>query len=256
MALIRPDNALEQTWIQKCCCRFMCKGPIPRHVAFIMDGNRRFAAKKHVERIEGHTRGFDKLAEVLKWCQDLGVEEVTVFAFSAENFKRSKEEVESLMELARHKLALIMQERDQLKANGVKIRVIGELKQLPEDIQNMAQEVMSITKDHARCCLNVCFAYTSRHEMVQAMKDISLRLRNGTLQEDQITDDLFGKTLQIPSVDLAIRTSGEIRLSDFLMWQCSEACLEFTDALWPEFSIWNFYAAILKYQYFIAAKKS
>lgn len=248
MSLIRDDGSLEPTWIQNFCARIVRRGRIPRHVAFIMDGNRRYAVKKQVMKLEGHSKGFDKLAETLKWCQDLGVQEVSVYAFSAENFKRSKEEVDGLMELARRKFERIMEEKDKLQAHGVRINVIGEMNLLAPDIQEMASKIESITRSNNKCLLNICLAYTSRLEISAAMKRLATGVEQGLILPEDITDDLITKTLEISPVDLLIRTSGEVRLSDFLLWQSSFSYLSFLKPLWPEFSIWDFYGAILQYQ--------
>ena len=247
MALV-PRNGIEKSWIETFFSSILCNGPIPKHVAFIMDGNRRFAAKKHVERIEGHRKGFDKLSEMLRWCHNLGIPEVTVYAFSAENFKRSQEEVDSLMELARNKFAKILEEVDQLLAHGIQILIVGELHMLPLDILDLAKRLMDATKTCSKCRLNVCVAYTSRLEMTQAVRDMTWGLENGLIDSSDINESLISKVLQIPEVDLLIRTSGEIRLSDFLLWQSSFSYLSFLKVLWPEFSMWDFYSAILQYQ--------
>ena len=243
-----PKKEVELSWIEKFCSGILCQGPIPKHVAFIMDGNRRFAAKKHVERIEGHRQGFDKLSEMLRWCHNLKIPEVTVYAFSAENFKRSKDEVDSLMELARIKFAKILEEVDQLQAHGIRISIVGELHLLPTDIQELAKNLMDSTKQCTKCCLNVCVAYTSRLEMTQAVRDIAWGLEKGWIETEDINEKLMDRVLQISQVDLLIRTSGEIRLSDFLLWQSSYSFLSFLNALWPEFSVWDFYYSILQYQ--------
>lgn len=248
MSLIRDDGSLEPTWIQKVCARVVQRGPIPRHVAFIMDGNRRYAVKKQVMKLEGHSKGFDKLAETLKWCQDLGVKEVSVYAFSAENFKRSKEEVDGLMELARRKFQRIMEEKDKLQAHGVRINVVGEMNLLASDIQEMAAKIENITRSNNKCRFNICLAYTSRLEISTAMKKMAFGVEQGYILPEDITDDLITKTLEVSPVDLLIRTSGEVRLSDFLLWQSSFSYLSFLKPLWPEFSIWDFYGAILQYQ--------
>lgn len=248
MSLIRDDGSFDLTWAQSLFARVIKRGKIPRHVAFIMDGNRRYASKTRVQKIEGHSKGFDKLAESLKWCQDLGVEEVTVYVFSAENFKRTKEEVDGLMELARQKFAIIMNEKEKLEAHGVRVCVVGELSLLAPDIRQMAENIQDITKSNNKCRLNICLAYTSRLEMTAAIRELAWGVQSGLLLPDDITDELFTDTLEIPSVDLVIRTSGEVRLSDFLLWQSSFSYLSFLKALWPEFSIWDFYGAILQYQ--------
>ena len=243
-----PKKDVEKSWIEKFCSGVLCQGPIPKHVAFIMDGNRRFAAKKHVDRIEGHRKGFDKLSEMLRWCHNLGIPQVTVYAFSAENFKRSKEEVDSLMELARLKFAKILEEVDQLQAHGIQILLVGELHLLPQDIQDLAKKLMDSTKSCSKCRLNVCVAYTSRLEMTQAVRDCTWGLEKELIEPNDINEELMDRVLQIPKVDLLIRTSGEIRLSDFLLWQSSYSYLSFLKTLWPEFSMFDFYGAILQYQ--------
>ncbi|KAF2880569.1 hypothetical protein ILUMI_25607 [Ignelater luminosus] len=148
------DNSL--TWFQKFCINVLKCGPIPRHVAFIMDGNRRFAKKIHLKRKDGHTRGFDKLAETLQWCLVLGIKEVTVYAFSIENFKRSSDEVDTLMDLAREKYKRLMEEKDKLMAEGVCIRVIGNLELLPEDIRKLIAEAIIMTKDNNKVFFEYC----------------------------------------------------------------------------------------------------
>ena len=254
MSLV-PQSEVEKSWFEKLCSGVICRGPIPNHVAFIMDGNRRFAAKKHVQRIEGHRKGFDKLSEMLRWCHNLNIPEVTVYAFSAENFKRSREEVDSLMELARIKFAKILEEVEQLKAHGIQIRLVGELHLLPWDIEELAKKLMDATKHCSKCRLNVCVAYTSRLEMTQMVRDCTWGLEQGLIQESDITEHLINKTLQISDVDVLIRTSGEVRLSDFLLWQSSYSFLSFLDVLWPEFSMIDFYYAILRYQTSYSAVK-
>ncbi|XP_072357084.1 dehydrodolichyl diphosphate synthase complex subunit DHDDS isoform X2 [Scyliorhinus torazame] len=208
------------SWIQEAelnlrerlCASILKVGPMPEHVAFIMDGNRRYAQKCRVEREQGHSRGFEKLAETLRWCLNLNIREVTVYAFSIENFKRSKEEVDGLMELARQKFTRLLEEQ---------------------------------------CFLNVCFAYTSRHEITSAVREMALGVEEGLLKPSDLSESLLGWCLYSsgsPDPDLLIRTSGEVRLSDFLLWQTSHSCLVFQPVLWPEYSFWNLCQAILQYQ--------
>nr|XP_022292130.1 dehydrodolichyl diphosphate synthase complex subunit DHDDS-like [Crassostrea virginica] len=246
-----PEHKTGQSWIHRVCQRILKTGPIPRHVAFIMDGNRRFAVKNHMERAEGHFKGFDKLAETLEWCLDVGVTEVTVYAFSIENFKRSKDEVDCLMELARQKFARLMQEKELIQKHQVCVRVLGNLTMLPMDIQELIAECVHFSKDNKRAVLNVCFAYTSRDEICAAMREVAEGVQLGLIKESDVSEDLMEKCLytsQSPHPDLLIRTSGEVRLSDFLLWQTSYSCLSFVEVLWPEFSIWHLYGAILHYQ--------
>ncbi|KAI4488962.1 hypothetical protein M0804_004460 [Polistes exclamans] len=231
--------------------KILKSGEIPKHVAFIMDGNRRFANKKHIEKIGGHTQGFHKLTETLQWCLDLGVVEVTVYAFSIENFKRSKEEVDGLMELARQKFQSLINEKQKLMENGVCVRIIGNLELVPENLRKLMAEAIIITKNNSKAFLNIAFAYTSRDEMTYAIKDILKGIRDADILPEDINEDLISKclyTYNSPNPDLLIRTSGEIRLSDFLIWQVSNSCIYFADVLWPEFSAWDLFGAIFYYQ--------
>uniref|UniRef100_A0A8C4R5Y3 Alkyl transferase n=1 Tax=Eptatretus burgeri TaxID=7764 RepID=A0A8C4R5Y3_EPTBU len=252
-------KAITMSWISedsssllsRFCASILKAGPMPRHVAFIMDGNRRFARKRHVERHQGHTQGFDKLAQTLKWCLDLNIHEVTVYAFSIDNFKRSKEEVDSLMELARNKFSRLLEEIDNLKKHGVCIRVLGDLKLLPKDIQVLIAHAVVATQHHNKCFLNVCFAYTSRHEITNAVREMAWGVEQGLILPSDITEELLGKCLYTrhsPDPDLLIRTSGEVRLSDFLLWQTAYTCLVFQSVLWPEFRVWHLHHAVLQYQ--------
>ncbi|XP_071494705.1 dehydrodolichyl diphosphate synthase complex subunit DHDDS-like [Diadema antillarum] len=241
----------QKTWLQSCCLRILKCGPVPQHVAFIMDGNRRFAKKQSVQTIEGHSLGFEKLAETLQWCLDLGITEVTVYAFSIENFKRSREEVDGLMELARKKFLRLLEERDQIMKHGVCIRVIGDLNLLPRDVQEVVAEAMHISQHNTRATLNVCLAYTSRQEMASAVRDVAQGVEEGLLLPSDVSEELLEKCLytnKSRDPDLLVRTSGEVRLSDFLLWQSGYSVLSFVNVLWPEFSIWHLFAAVLHYQ--------
>ncbi|KYN20361.1 PREDICTED: dehydrodolichyl diphosphate synthase complex subunit DHDDS-like [Trachymyrmex cornetzi] len=238
-------------WFQSLALRIIRTGEVPKHVAFIMDGNRRYANKQNLQQGEGHSKGFDKMTEMLNWCMDLGVVEVTVYAFSIENFKRSKEEVDGLMDLARQKFKRLLEEKEKLMDVGVCVRVIGNLSLIPEDLCKLIAEAMTITKENNKAFLNLAFAYTSRDEIAHAINDVIQGVKDADIlpediNEDLITDCLY--TYKSPNPDLLIRTSGETRLSDFLMWQISHTCLYFTEVLWPEFNIWNFLGAIFYYQ--------
>ncbi|NWT58710.1 DHDDS synthase, partial [Erythrocercus mccallii] len=241
----------ELTIIERFCANIIKAGPMPKHVAFIMDGNRRYAQKCHVERQQGHSQGFDKLAQTLRWCLNLGIQEVTVYAFSIENFKRSKEEVDGLMDLARQKFSRLLEEQENLKKHGVCIRVLGDLPLLPVDIQELIAQAVLATRNYNKCFLNVCFAYTSRHEISNAVREMAWGVEQGLLEPSDVSESLLDKCLYTnnsPDPDLLIRTSGEVRLSDFLLWQTSHSCLVFQSVLWPEYSFWNLCEAILQFQ--------
>jgi len=230
-------------------------GIVPRHIALIMDGNRRFAKKNSVRHVEGHTRGFDKLSETLQWCLDLGVQEVTVYAFSIENFKRTKEEVDDLIELSRQKFQRLLDEQDKLMEHGVCIRIIGNLTLIPMDVRKLIAKAMLITRQNDKVFLNVAFAYTSRDEITNAIRDVVYGIKSDDILPDVVDEDLISKclyTCHSPDPELLIRTSGEVRLSDFLMWQSTGTYLYFAEVLWPEFSIWDLLSAVFHYQRFRA----
>ncbi|XP_068592464.1 dehydrodolichyl diphosphate synthase complex subunit DHDDS isoform X2 [Cebidichthys violaceus] len=241
----------ELNLLEKISANILKAGPMPKHVAFIMDGNRRFARKKHMERQEGHMQGFNKLAETLRWCKHLNIQEVTVYAFSIENFKRTQNEVDGLMELARQKFEKLLDERENLEKHGVCIRVLGDLNMLPLDLQQLIAKAVVSTKAHNKCFLNVCFAYTSRYEITNAVREMAWGVERGLIKASDVSESLLSECLysnKSPNPDLLIRTSGEVRLSDFLLWQTSHSCLVFQSVLWPEYSFWNLCEAILQYQ--------
>jgi ditrans,polycis-polyprenyl diphosphate synthase len=209
-------------WYQRLAVNIIKSGPVPNHIAFIMDGNRRFATKINKKKYEGHAEGFEKLSETLQWCLDLGIKEVTVYAFSIENFKRSPEEVDTLMSLAREKFKKMLEEQDKLMEQGICIRIIGNLKLLPLDIQKTVAEAMLLTKNNKTAILNVAFAYTSRDELTSSMTTILEGVECGDLDVKDIDEHLIDKCLytrHCSEPDLLLRTSGESRFSDFLLWQ-------------------------------------
>lgn len=211
------------SWTQRLALKVLKSGNVPRHVAFIMDGNRRYANKLHLSSVaEGHVHGFDKLAETLQWCLEIGIEEVTVYAFSIENFKRSQSEVDRLMELAREKFSKFMEEADQLNERGICVRMIGNWSLLPIDLQKCMAEAMMLTRNNTKAVLNVAFAYTSRDEIANSVKGIVDGVRRLELEPCDINDTLIRQCMysgKSSDPDLLVRTSGEVRLSDFLLWQ-------------------------------------
>lgn len=214
------------SWTQRLALKILRTGQVPRHVAFIMDGNRRFANKQHLSSaIDGHVHGFSKLAETLQWCRDIGIEEVTVYAFSIENFKRPSTEVDGLMRLSREKFAKFMEEKDELDKRGVCVRMIGNWSLLPIDLQQKIAEVVLMTRNNSKAILNVAFAYTSRDEITHSIKAIVDGVRQNELEPCDISESLIRRCMytgESSDPDLLVRTSGEIRLSDFLLWQVSK----------------------------------
>ncbi|XP_068627642.1 dehydrodolichyl diphosphate synthase complex subunit DHDDS [Battus philenor] len=236
------------TFFQLFCIKVVKNGRIPNHIAFIMDGNRRFAKKNSVQSSVGHHKGFDKLSETLKWCLDLGVPEVTVYAFSIENFKRSEEEVAALMDLARDKFKKLLDEIDLINEWGVRIHVAGHLSLLPEDLRSLVAQAMLATRHNNILQLNIAYAYTGRDEISRAASHIVNGVKNEELSIEDIDENLVSQTLDLGEAELLVRTSGEVRLSDFMLWQVSNTVLYFSDVLWPEFTIWNLLAAIIHFQ--------
>nr|ACO10812.1 Dehydrodolichyl diphosphate synthase [Caligus rogercresseyi] len=243
------EKAPSYSWWERLLMSILQTGALPRHVAFIMDGNRRFARKSQVDLIRGHSSGFDKLSETLFWCRDLGIEEVTVYAFSIENFKRPQKEVQELMELAREKFKRLLSETERLKEKGVRVQVLGNLSLLPEDLQKTIGQCVNATKGHNKCTLNVAFAYTSREELTSSIRRAATdpSSQNTTLNPKSLENYFYGEGSR--RVDLLIRTSGEVRLSDFMLWQSSYAVTYFTQVLWPEFRLTHLMAGIFHYQH-------
>ncbi|XP_034825117.1 dehydrodolichyl diphosphate synthase complex subunit DHDDS [Maniola hyperantus] len=240
------ENCLS--FFQLFCIKVIKTGRIPQHLALIMDGNRRYAKKLSVGSTEGHNKGFDKLSEVLKWCLDLGIPEVTVYAFSIENFKRSQDEVDALMELASDKFKRLLEEIDQINEWGVRMHVAGRLSLLPAELQALVSKAMLATRQNNKLRLNIAYSYTGRDEISRAASNIIDSVKNKELTADDIDEELISQTLDLGEPELLVRTSGEVRLSDFMLWQVNRTVLYFTDVLWPEFTIWNLLAAIIHFQ--------
>ena len=218
----------------------MIEDNIPKHVAVVLDGNRRYAKKLLIPQLMGHEKGFNKIKDLLNWCLDIGVKELTLYCFSTENFNRDKKEVDYLFNLFRKKID-IFKEDDVIVDNKVKITFAGRLSMFPEDMQEKMKEVMEKTKDHEEYKLNLALAYGAKSEIVDAVKKIvSDNIKPEDVNEGIITERLYLSD----DVDLFIRPGGEKRLSNFLLWQASYAELYFSDKLWPEFSKEDFLDAI------------
>ena len=226
----------------------LLKGPIPEHVAIILDGNGRWAKKRGLPRTAGHKEGALNVREMTKICGDLNIKALTVYAFSTENWKRPEEEVNFLMKLP---LQFFNDFAPELMANGVRLKVIGNVKQLPQELQDKIAELSSKTKENKKLVLTIALNYGSRDEMTQAIQSIATKVEGGHLMPQMITEELISNHLwthDLPPLDLMIRTSGEERISNFLLWQLAYAELYFTDVLWPDFKQPAFYEAIQSYQ--------
>jgi tritrans,polycis-undecaprenyl-diphosphate synthase [geranylgeranyl-diphosphate specific] len=219
---------------------------VPEHVAIIMDGNRRFAKELGLPPNTGHLFGRDKLEEVLEWCFDLGIKNLTVYAFSAENFERNNNEVRELMDLCKKELEIASKD-SRIHKNKVKIRVLGRLESLPDDISKSAQQIMDETKDYDKYSFNIALAYSGREEIIQAIQKIAEDVKDDKLIIEDIKEPIVSKYLYtngIPDPDLILRTSGEERISNFLLWQLAYSELYFSDVYWPAFQKRDFLRAI------------
>jgi undecaprenyl diphosphate synthase len=221
---------------------------LPKHVAIIMDGNGRWAKQQGEQRVFGHQNGVRSVKECTEAAAELGIEYLTMYAFSAENWNRPQEEVNALMSLL---VSTINSELDTLNKNKIRLMAIGDLKSLPNECYNELMSAIDNTKNNDRLTLVLALSYSSKQEITFAAKAIATDVLNGVISIDSITQDTIPKylfTSNIPDPELMIRTSGEHRISNFLMWQLSYAELYFTDKLWPEFERQDFFDAIVDYQ--------
>jgi undecaprenyl diphosphate synthase len=222
--------------------------PAPRHVAIIMDGNGRWAAKRHLPRKLGHKAGVEAVRKIVRDAGELGVEYLTLYGFSSENWKRPPEEVGDLMELLRY---FIRKDLAELHQNGVNIRIIGDREGLEPDILKMIDEAQELTAGNSRLKLIIAFNYGGQSEITNAVRRLAEKAKRGELDPADITPETVEAHLDtagVPSPDLVIRTSGEKRLSNFLIWQSAYAELVFTDVFWPDFSRKDLEAAFREYQ--------
>jgi undecaprenyl diphosphate synthase len=210
-------------------------GKIPRHVAIIMDGNGRWAKRRLLPRIAGHRKGIEAAKTVVRAAGDLGVDVLTLYAFSTENWRRPADEVGDLMGLLRH---FIVSDLDELAANGVRLRIIGEYKALQPDLVDLIDKAIVRTASNSKTTLVIALNYGSQAEILRATCLLAEQVRDGVIESSDITEQMMESVLDtadLPPPDLVIRTSGEQRLSNFLMWQAAYAELMFVDTLWPDF---------------------
>lgn len=222
--------------------------PMPRHVAIIMDGNGRWAAERGLSRIEGHRRGADTVRNVIKAAGELGIPYLTLFSFSSENWSRPANEVSALMELLRR---FIRKHLAELHKNSVKLRMIGTRRGVDEGIIKLIEDAEKLTRDNSRLTLNMAFNYGARDEILRVARKLGREIENGRMTASDITEERFSAALDtagIPDPDLLIRTSGELRISNFLLWQCAYTEFVFPEVYWPDFTRQEFEAAIHEYQ--------
>jgi undecaprenyl diphosphate synthase len=240
MALAKTKSVFSES--------FLDPSNIPQHIAVIMDGNRRWAKEHHLPVWEGHRKGAESLKQIVESCGDLGVKVLTAYAFSKENWKRSKEEIEIILHLFDFYLR---KERENLYRAGVRFRVIGHPQEMGEKLQAEFKKTEEYTAENSKLLLNLAVNYGGRTEMLDAVKKISQKVKNGELELSQIDENLISDhlyTAGVPDPDLLIRTSGELRISNFLLWQMAYAEFWFTPLLWPDFKKADLVKAIADYQ--------
>jgi len=221
---------------------------VPQHVAIIMDGNGRWAKNKGMARVFGHKNALTSVRESIEGATEIGVKAITLYAFSTENWNRPKLEVNALMSLL---VSSLKKEFASFQKNGVQVSAIGNLTSLPKKAQKTLNEVIDATKNNTRITLTLALSYGSREEIVNTIKNISKKVVNNQIQIEEINEKVINNhlyTFNLPDVDLMIRTSGEKRVSNFLLWQMAYAELYFTNVLWPDFRKSDFFDAIIEYQ--------
>ena len=221
---------------------------LPKHIAIIMDGNGRWAKQKGMLRAFGHENGTKAVREVVECCAELGVNNLTLYAFSTENWNRPKLEVDTLMKLL---CTSLKKEIKTLQDNNIRLQAIGNLNLLPKKVHNELLEVINKTKQNTRLKLILALSYGSREELINAIKVISNKVKNNIISEESVDESIINEhlyTRNLPNVDLLIRTSGEQRISNFLLWQIAYAELYFTKVLWPDFTREHLYEAVIEYQ--------
>ena len=222
------------------------------HIAIILDGNRRWASEKSFNPWFGHEKGAEKVEELLDWCLKLDVKSITIYAFSTENFRRTNNEVEEIMRIAGKKLQKILTD-ERIHRNKVRVKVIGRVSLLPENLQQLVMDVENATQNYDEHFLNIALAYGGRAEIVDAAKKIAEKVKEGKLNPEKVDEQMFERYLYTSHMpkqdpDLIIRTSGEERLSGFLLWQSAYSELCFLDVYWPDFRLIDLLRAIRTFQ--------
>ena len=224
---------------------------VPRHVAFIMDGNRRWAKLHGLRSLDGHATGFDSLVRLLEWSLELRVKTVTVYAFSILNFNRPKEEVDGLMTLASRKFEEFLNVRSFVMRKSVRVRIIGDIDLLPDELKRICAQLMLETAANTKATLNVCLPYTAGEEMTTTVKRLVAALRSKRLLPEDVDEGFFMQCLytrEAGSPEILVRTSGEVRLSDFMVWQARFSQFYFLRTFWPQINIFHMLWCVLDYQ--------
>ena len=220
---------------------------IPEHVAIIMDGNGRWAKKNNLSRIDGHTEGTQSVRSIMRAAANIGIKYFTFFTFSTENWSRPKIEIEGLMKLL---IESLLTYEKELHENNIKLQIMGNINELPKTVQKIVNRIVLDTKEYSKSNLILALNYGGRLEITEAAKKIAFKIKNNELNINDINEDLISKHMYLPEIpdpDLIIRTSGEMRLSNFMLWQLSYAEIIVTDKLWPEFKEEDFYNALKEF---------
>ena len=221
---------------------------LPKHIAIIMDGNGRWAKLRNQPRVFGHREGAKSVRKVVEAATRLGINNLTLYAFSTENWNRPKHEIKTLMKLL---VSALKRELGLMKKNNIRLNAIGHTDMMPENVQHELQEVLDETKTNTGLVLTLALSYGARQEIQRAIQEISHKVKNNIISVENVDGDIINKPLytqNLPDVDLLIRTSGEVRISNFLLWQIAYAELYFTEELWPDFDETSLYNAITDYQ--------
>lgn len=221
------------------------EGPLPRHLAVIMDGNGRWAAQRGMPRVAGHREGAKAVRRTVRLCRRLGIEALTLYAFSSQNWHRPADEVAALMELLRE---YVLDERDEILGNGIRFECIGDLARLPAYVRDPMDDLVAVSADNDEMILSLAVSFGGREDLTQAVRSLARQVAEGTLRPEAIDEQAISDALWtrvVPTnVDLLIRTSGELRVSNFLLWNIAYAELWFTEALWPDFGDTHLMAAL------------
>ena len=221
---------------------------LPQHVAVIMDGNGRWAKSRDQERTFGHKNAIKAVREVINACNEVNIPYLTLYTFSTENWNRPADEVNTLMDLLS---STLLQEAEEIFSKGLRIHAIGDLERLPDTVREQLLNIIELTKNNNKGNLILALSYGSQREILNAVKEISKKVKDGDVDINDIDEKLFENhlyTKDFPLVDLLIRTSGEVRISNFLLWQIAYAELQFLDTLWPDFTKEDFFQCIVNYQ--------
>jgi len=221
---------------------------LPSHVAIIMDGNGRWAKKRLLNRIKGHEKGSETVRTIIRTCRELKISVLTLYAFSTENWQRPKVEVAALMTLLKK---FLKSEQTEMMDNNIRLNAIGQIDLLPQDVYQSLKKVMDLTRKNNGLILNLALSYGGRAEIVKMVREIAQKMKDGLINSDSITPELVSEHLYtrgMPDPDLLIRTSGEMRISNFLLWQIAYSEIFITDTLWPDFSKEEFITILKNYQ--------